>query len=73
MNKDTIFKTAMYLLTTTLIGIVAQLDGLDFNFNNISTNAWIGIIFKSALPGLMTIKALFDVPSNVTKNTEQNG
>jgi len=72
MNKDAILKTTMYLITTTLIGVVSQLDELKFDFTNMHTNTWVGIFIKSALPGLMTVKALFDVPSKSTTKQKRN-
>lgn len=68
MSKQAFLKTAVYMLVTMLIGVVSQLDELKFDFINISTSAWAGIIIKSTLPGLMTIKALFDFPTDTNSN-----
>jgi hypothetical protein len=60
MNSTTVLKVMMYLFTTILIGIATQLGELRYDFDAINNHMWIGIIIKATLPGLISIKALFD-------------
>lgn len=64
MNLTATLKVIMYLLTTMLIGVATQLGEMNYNFDNITHNMWIGIIIKALLPGLIAIKALFDTLPN---------
>lgn len=60
MNATAVLKTSLYFLTTILIGVSTQLEGHAYNFQEITTNMWIGMFIKSAVPALISIKALFD-------------
>lgn len=60
MSRTAILKTLLYLTTTILIGMATQLESLQYNFESITLNAWIGMLIKSSIPALISIKALFD-------------
>ena len=71
MNQSIVLKTVLYLLISTAIGMITQLDTYNFKLDDIEKSVWFAIIAKSFLPGLITIKALFDVPA--TLNNKNNG
>ena len=60
MNWSSYSKAFWYALITFAIGVIGQLDALDFKFNIITASQWVGIVLKSVLPGLVSVKALFD-------------
>ena len=60
MSWSTFTKALSYALITCLIGLIGQLDALDFKFEVITAGQWVGIIMKSLLPGLVSVRALFD-------------
>lgn len=53
-----------YVLTTFFIAIISQLDQIDFAFSSLNSSKWAGIILKSAMPCLVSVKALFDTADN---------
>ena len=61
VSKHTL-KIIGYLSVTTLITFLTQLDSLGYDFNVISPTQWIGLIIKSLIPGLVSIKAYLDIP-----------
>lgn len=60
MKWSTFSKPLCYAAITFAIGVIGQLDALDFKFEIITAGQWVGIVLKSILPGLVSVKALFD-------------
>lgn len=60
MKWSTLSKPLWYAAITFAIGVIGQLDALDFKFSIITSGQWVGIVLKSLLPGLVSVKALFD-------------
>jgi hypothetical protein len=60
MSWSTFSKPLLYAAITFAIGVISQLDALDFKFEIITFSQWVGIVLKSILPGLVSVKALFD-------------
>jgi hypothetical protein len=60
MNWSTFSKPLWYAVITFVIGVISQLDALDFKFEIVTSSQWVGIVLKSILPGLVSVKALFD-------------
>ena len=60
MKWSAFSKPVCYVLTTFAIGVLGQLDALDFKFEIITSSQWVGIMLKSLLTGLVSVKALFD-------------
>lgn len=75
MKWSTLSKPLCYALLTFAIGILGQLDALDFKFEIITSSQWVGIVLKSILAGLISVKALFDtheISTDVTPTTTNN-
>lgn len=53
-------KVLGYVITTFLIAFTSQLDQIDFAFETLNASKWAGILLKSAMPCLISIKAFFD-------------
>jgi hypothetical protein len=49
-----------YVVTTFLIAFISQLDQIDFAFSSLNASKWAGVLLKSAMPCLISLKALFD-------------
>jgi hypothetical protein len=60
-----------YVVTTFLIAFISQLDQIDFAFNSLNASKWAGILLKSAMPCLISLKALFDT-SELGNNEDNN-
>jgi hypothetical protein len=60
-----------YVVTTFLIAFISQLDQIDFAFSSLNASKWAGIFLKSAMPCLISVKALFDT-SELEVNQEEN-
>lgn len=60
-----------YVVTTFLIAFISQLDQIDFAFSSLNASKWAGILLKSAMPCLISVKALFDT-SELETNQEEN-
>ncbi len=72
MNWSTYAKPLCYAAITFAIGVIGQLDALDFKFGIITSSQWVGIVLKSILPGLVSVKALFDThETSAPDNTQQ--
>jgi hypothetical protein len=71
MNWSTFSKPLLYAAITFVIGVISQLDALDFKFEIITSSQWVGIMLKSILPGLVSVKALFDTHETSTSNNIQ--
>ena len=69
MSWKAFVKASSYALITCLIGLIGQLDALDFKFEIITSGQWIGIIMKSMLPGLVSVRALFDTHETPAEST----
>lgn len=52
-----------YLLITALITLGTQLDSLNYDVASLTTAHWIGIAIKSLMPGLVTVRAYFELPN----------
>jgi hypothetical protein len=59
-----------YVVTTFLIAFISQLDQIDFVFSSLNPSKWAGILLKSAMPCLISLKALFD--TGELENKEDN-
>ena len=70
MKWSTLSKPLCYALITFAIGVLGQLDALDFKFDVITSSQWVGIMLKSILTGLISVKALFDT-HEVTNTASQ--
>ena len=62
--KVNVLKMLGYLLTTALITLGTQLDSLNYDFSSFTTGHWMGLAIKSLIPGLVTLKAYFELPNN---------
>ena len=60
-----------YVVTTFLIAFISQLDQIDFAFSSLNASKWAGILLKSAMPCLISVKALFDT-SELETNQEED-
>lgn len=60
MKWDTTKRVASYVIVTAAISIIGQLDSIEFDYSKLSASMWISMILKAMLPGLVSIKALFD-------------
>jgi hypothetical protein len=60
-----------YAVTTFLIALISQLDQIDFAFSSLNSSKWAGILLKSAMPCLISLKALFDT-SELGNNEDNN-
>lgn len=70
MNWDSIKRVSGYVVVTAAISIIGQLDSMGFEFSKLSINMCIGMVLKSLLPGLVSIKALFDDSLTTDKSEE---
>jgi hypothetical protein len=61
-----------YVVTTFLIAFISQLDQIDFAFSSLNASKWAGMLLKSAMPCLISLKALFDT-SEVASTDENLG
>lgn len=61
MRKHTL-KIVGYLTVTTLITFLTQLDSLSYDFDALATKQWVGLVIKSLIPGLVSIRAYLDIP-----------
>ena len=59
-----------YVVTTFLIAFISQLDQIDFAFSSLNASKWAGVLLKSAMPCLISLKALLD---GQEKEDRQNG
>lgn len=71
MKWSTFSKPLCYAAITFAIGVIGQLDALDFKFEIITSGQWVGIVLKSILPGLVSVKALFDTHETPADNNTQ--
>ena len=71
MKWSAFSKPLCYAAITFAIGVIGQLDALDFKFNVITASQWVGIVLKSILPGLVSVKALFDTHEAPANNNQQ--
>jgi hypothetical protein len=46
------------------------LDQIDFAFSSLNASKWAGVLLKSAMPCLISLKALFD--TSELANTEED-
>ena len=53
-----------YLVITMLITLGTQLDSLNYDIQSLTINHWVGIVIKSLIPGLVTLKAYCEIPHN---------
>ena len=65
--KVNALKVLGYLGTTVLITLGSQLDSLNYDFASLTASHWAGIIVKSLIPGLVTLKAYFELPQPPTE------
>ena len=52
-----------YLGVTALITLGTQLDSLNYDLTSLTTGHWIGIVIKSLMPGLVTLRAYLEIPN----------
>jgi hypothetical protein len=64
-------KIVGYVVTTFLIAFISQLDQIDFAFSSLNPSKWAGILLKSVMPCLISLKALFDT-SELENNEDNN-
>lgn len=51
-----------YLFVTALITLGTQLDSLNYDIQSLTTGHWMGIVIKSLMPGLITLRAYCEIP-----------
>ena len=60
MNWDSTRRIIYYILITSVISIISQLDSMGFEFSKLTIGLCVSMLLKSLLPGLVAVKALFD-------------
>ena len=56
-----ILKMSLYVIVSGVISFISLLDTLNVeHINDISNMEWIKIVFKSILPGLVSVRAFLD-------------
>lgn len=67
MNWDTTKRVTCYVVITAVISIIGQLDSMGFDFAKLNASLCVGMVLKAMLPGLVSVKALFDDTLNQSK------
>ena len=63
-----ILKVLGYFLITSLIGLMTQLDTYGYDVSKLTNAMWVGMVVKSLLPGLISIRAYLDIPHSNDKS-----
>ena len=72
MNSNIVKRLTIYFVVTMLIGLIGQLETLKFDFSSITFDAWVGMILKSILPSLVSLKAFFDDSANTADQSSES-